>query len=65
MALGLTAAAVLVQLSRGAGDRAGGRRGATATLVTLVSLLVLVWTIRVGHTGAVAVWGTIVENTGK
>lgn len=70
MALALTVAAVLVQLTRhdpsgeaGTGLRLPGR--VTAPLVGVVALVAVVWTIRVGHSGATAVWAEIVRSTGK
>ncbi|QGN57985.1 DUF2231 domain-containing protein [Nostocoides sp. HKS02] len=74
MALALTVAAVLVQLTRqdpaeapgeapGMGPRLPGR--VTAPLVGVVALVAVVWTVRVGHSGATAVWAEIVRNTGK
>lgn len=36
---------------------------ALGVLLVLVSLFAVYWTVRVGHTGAVAVWSSIVENT--
>lgn len=68
-ALGLTAAAALLQLTR----RAGGSRGPSATtparlsgvLVVLVAAATVVWTVRTGHSGSSAAWSQIVQNTGK
>jgi hypothetical protein len=77
MALALTVAAVLVQLTRDdpappgqalPGSRLPGPRlpgRVTAPLVAVVALVVVVWTIRVGHSGATAVWAEIVRNTTK
>jgi uncharacterized membrane protein len=65
----LLVGALLVQLHRTRGDGAHGVRGGLGTglswLVTAVAAVVVVWTIRVGHTGAQAVWGQIVSNTSQ
>ena len=70
MALALTVAAVIVQLTRqdpaqapAPGPHLPGR--VTAPLVGVVAVVAVVWTIRVGHSGATAVWAEIIRNTGK
>jgi hypothetical protein len=65
MALGLTIAAGLVQLNRRGGDGAHLPGRVTAPLVAVVALVVVYWTVRVGHAGAVAVWAEIVRSTTK
>ena len=61
--------ALLVQLHRtradGARDGGGGLRTALSVLVSAAAAVVVVWTIRVGHSGAQAVWGEIVSNTSQ
>jgi uncharacterized membrane protein len=67
--VGLLVAAALVQVhrTRGSAPRsAGGGLGTVlSVLVTVVAAVVVVWTIRVGHSGAEAVWGEIVTNTSQ
>ncbi|WP_270888434.1 DUF2231 domain-containing protein [Pedococcus sp. 5OH_020] len=65
LALALTAVTLLVQLSRRSGDRWPVPEVVSGSVLTVVVLVVLVWTVRVGHSGATAVWGPIVEHTGK
>lgn len=61
--------AVLVQVHRTRGDGAGGGsaglRTGLSVLVTAAAAVVVVWTVRVGHSGAEAVWGEIVSNTSQ
>ena len=61
--------ALLVQLHRTRADSArdggGGLRTALSVLVSAAAAVVVVWTIRVGHSGAQAVWGEIVSNTSQ
>lgn len=65
----LLVTAVLVQVHRTRGDdergSAGGLRTALSLLVTLAAAVVVGWTVRVGHSGAEAVWGDIVRNTSQ
>lgn len=59
-ALGLLAASVLVALTR---DARGGSPRLAAALTFVAAALVTWWTIRVGHTGADAVWKGIIAGT--
>jgi len=61
-AIGLLAASVVVALARR--SRGGGARLA-AVLALVAAVLTTWWTIRVGHTGADAVWKGIVQRTNK
>lgn len=63
IALALLFASVLVQALRTTDVRTP--RGAPAGLTAVVVVVALVWTFRTGHSGAEAVWGEIVKNTGK
>ncbi|KQU70750.1 DUF2231 domain-containing protein [Phycicoccus sp. Root101] len=69
MAGALLLAAVLVQVHRirvSASATTGQQvRTALSVLVTAAAGVVVVWTIRVGHSGAEAVWGQIVRNTSQ
>ena len=61
-ALGLFAAAVLVAMTR---DARGGSSRLAAVLTFVAAALGTWWTIRVGHTGADAVWKGIVASTNR
>lgn len=61
-ALGLFAASVIVALTR---DARGGSSRLAAALTFVAAALVTWWTIRVGHTGADAVWKGIVASTNR
>ena len=69
MAVGLLVAAALVQVHRTRGPVPRSDRGGLGTvlsvLVTVAAAVVVVWTVRVGHSGAEAVWGQIVSNTSQ
>ena len=59
-ALGLLVASVIVATAR------GSRRILPAGVVTVVAgALVVIWTVRTGHSGSEAVWAEIVSNTNK
>ena len=61
-ALGLFAASVVVALTR---DARGGSSRLAAVLTFVAAALVTWWTIRVGHTGADAVWKGIIASTNR
>ena len=58
-ALGLLAAAVLVALTR---RRAGAMRMVSSALTVVAAIAVVVWTVRVGDSGARALWGGLPGN---
>ena len=55
------AAAVAVALTRH--PRRSGRATAAVALTVVAGALAIWWTVRVGHTGAAAVWQGIVQST--
>ena len=62
-ALLVFAAAVGVALTRG--SRRPGRSTVTAAVSVAAAALAIWWTVRVGHSGAQAVWQGIVQSTSK
>ena len=62
-ALLVFAAAVAVALTRG--SRRPGRTTVTAAVSVAAAVLAIWWTVRVGHSGAQAVWQGIVQSTNK
>lgn len=62
-ALLVFAAAVAVALTRG--SRRPGRSTVAGAVGVVAAALAIWWTVRVGHSGAVAVWQGIVQSTNK
>ena len=62
-ALLVFAAAVAVALTRG--SRRPGRSSVAGAVGVVAAVLAIWWTVRVGHSGAQAVWQGIVQSTNK
>ena len=62
-ALFVFAAAVAVALTRG--SRRPGRSTVAGAVGVVAAVLAIWWTVRVGHSGAQAVWQGIVQSTNK
>jgi hypothetical protein len=57
--LGLAVTALLVALFK---DRGGSTSTGATALAAVAAVLVLVWVVRIGHTGAEAAWSGLVSN---
>lgn len=56
--LAMAATALLVALFK---DRGGSRSGGATVLTAVAAVLVLIWVVRIGHTGAEAAWSGLVK----
>jgi hypothetical protein len=56
--LAMAVTALLVALFK---DRGGSTSGGATVLTAVVAVLVLIWVVRIGHTGAEAAWSGLVK----